>query len=208
MQRQKLSMLFGLILMSATPMLALGAPPPPPPDYFPLRVGDWWKYQSTTGTGQKSEFQIKVTAFDKASGIYTVETTAGAMAFDEFYSKPAGLVNWHKEVYVKNNMTAEFKPTREYLKNPLAVGDSWAWTGTGMMNTAIDEKDTVAGTDAITVPAGKFTASHVHTDVTQGGAPVKKDYWYANWVGLVKSQTDSGSVTSTTELMDYSFKKK
>ncbi|CAN5156592.1 hypothetical protein BH10CYA1_BH10CYA1_31080 [soil metagenome] len=25
---------------------------PPPPDYFPLRVNDWWKYQSTTGEGK------------------------------------------------------------------------------------------------------------------------------------------------------------
>jgi hypothetical protein len=34
-----------------------------------------------------------------------------------------------------------------------------------------------------------------------------KTYWYANWIGLVKSTTESGTVKSTTELVDYSFKK-
>jgi hypothetical protein len=58
------------------------------------------------------------------------------------------------------------------------------------------------------VPAGKFQAMKVVTKVVQGGTPVTKTYWYANWIGLVKSMTDTGSVQSTTELMDYSFKRK
>ena len=31
----------------------------PRPDYFPLRVGDWWKHQSTTADSKQSEFTIK-----------------------------------------------------------------------------------------------------------------------------------------------------
>ncbi|HEY4001741.1 MAG TPA: hypothetical protein VGO93_22890, partial [Candidatus Xenobia bacterium] len=172
--------------------LAVLAKEPPPPDYFPLRVGDWWKYQSTNASGAKSEFTIKVTAFDDQSKVYTVETTAGPTIIDEFYTKPPGWVMWHKEIYVKNSMTAEFQPgPRKFLQNPPGKDSAWDWSGTGMMNTQIDDKEAYAGSDPIVVPAGKFSGVHVHGDVTQGGAAVKKDYWYANWVGLVKSQTDS-----------------
>jgi hypothetical protein len=46
----------------------------------------------------------------------------------------------------------------------------------------------------------------VKTTVIQGGAPVTKTYWYAPGVGLVKSMTDTGSVKSNTELLEYSVK--
>ena len=48
-------------------------------------------------------------------------------------------------------------------------------------------------------------AMKVETKIVQGGTPVTKFYWFANWVGLIKSMTDTGSVKSTTELLDYSF---
>ena len=54
---------------------------------------------------------------------------------------------------------------------------------------------------------GKFEAMKVMTKVVQGGAPVTKTYWYAPGVGLVKSMTDTGSVKSTTELLEYSAQK-
>ena len=59
----------------------------------------------------------------------------------------------------------------------------------------------------VEVPAGKFQAMKVETKVIQAGTPVTKTYWYANWVGLVKSTIESPSFKSTGELLDYSFKK-
>jgi hypothetical protein len=56
--------------------------------------------------------------------------------------------------------------------------------------------------------AGTFKAVKVSTTVIQGGTTVQKTYWYANWIGLVKAITDTGSVRSTTELVDWSFRKK
>jgi hypothetical protein len=92
--------------------------------------------------------------------------------------------------------------------NPPGAGASWSWKGKGNLGVDVDETSTVAGTEPVVVPAGKFTAVKVVTKVTQGGTPVTKTYWYANWVGLVKSMTDTGTVKSTTELSDYSFKGK
>jgi hypothetical protein len=96
----------------------------------------------------------------------------------------------------------------QYLKNPLAAGATWQWKGKGMMGVDIDESNEVAGAEEVAVPAGRFKAMRVVTKVMQGGTPVTKTYWFANHIGLVKSMTDTGSVQSTAELVDYSFKPK
>ena len=72
-----------------------------------------------------------------------------------------------------------------------------------MMGLEIDESNDVSGPETVSVPAGKFEAMKVMTKVVQGGAPVTKTYWYGPGVGLVKSMTDTGSVKSTTELLEY-----
>ena len=177
----------------------------PPPDYFPLRVNDWWSYRSTTADGKQSEFTMKVVSEEK--GVFLVEIQS-AWPIQEWYSKPPGWVVWHREAFPKSNATVAFEPQRQYLKNPLGANQSWSWKGKGMMGVDVDETSTVAASEVVTVPAGKFQAMKVVTKVVQGGTPVTKTYWYANWIGLVKSMTDTGSVQSTTELVDYSFKRK
>ena len=77
-----------------------------------------------------------------------------------------------------------------------------------MLGVSRSEKNEVLGPEEVVVPAGKFTAMKVVTSVVQGGAPVSKVYWYAPYVGLVKSMTDNGSVQSQTELLHYNFKLK
>jgi hypothetical protein len=184
----------------------------PPPDYFPLRVGDSWKYQSTTADGKQSEFTMKVLSDEKqadGSAQYLVEIQSTFKPIHEWYSKPTGWVLWHREAYTSNeSMKVTFEPVRQYLKNPLTTGASWSWKGKGMMGVDIDESNQVTSAEAVEVPAGKFQAMKVESKVNQGGTPVTKTYWYANWVGLVKSMTDTGSAKSTTVLLDYSFKKK
>ena len=177
-------------------------------DYFPLRTGDSWKYRSTTADGKQSEFTIKVLNEEQESGEtrYLVETVSTFQPIHDWYSKPNGWVLVHKEEYVKAGTKSEFEPARRLLKNPLANGDSWSWKGKGMMGIAIDETNEVTGPETVSVAGGSFTAMKVKTTVIQGGAPVTKTYWYAPGVGLVKSMTDTGSVKSNTELLEYSVK--
>ena len=182
----------------------------PPPDYYPLRVGDWWKYQSTTGEGKQSEFTMKVLADEKqADGtvLHQVEIMS-TMPIHEWYSKPQGWVIWHREAYTKQDMKVSFEPPRQFLKNPPTTDATWAWKGKGMMGVDIDESNQVIASEAVEVPAGKFQAMKVETKVTQGGQSVMKRYWYANWIGLVKSEAETSAYKSTTVLLDYSFKKK
>ena len=204
---------FAALLLMSLMLLAVMAQKPkdPPPDYFPLRVEDWWKYRSTTADGKQSEFTIKVLSADKqgdGTNLYLVETLSTFQPIHDWYSKPGGQVLMHRIAYPKNEaLKADYQPVKFYLKNPLSVGASWEWKGKGMMGVDIEESSRVTGTEAVEVPAGKFQAMKVETKVIQGGTPVTKIYWFANWVGLVKSMTDTGSVKSTTELVDYSFKK-
>lgn len=197
-----------LLLLPLLTANAVAQKKEPPPDYFPLRVADWWKYRSTTGAGQQSEFTMKVASAEKTpEGTHYLVDIESSWPIREWYSKPDGWVVWHKESFLKQNREVSFSPQRRYLKNPLAADATWTWKGKGMMDVDIDETSRVSGPEVVTVPAGKFTAMKVTTQVTQGGTPVTKTYWYANHVGLVKSMTDTGSVQSTTELLDYSFKK-
>ena len=177
-------------------------------DYFPLRTGNSWMYQSTTADGKHSEFTIKVLneATENGDTQYLVETVSTFQPIHDWYSKPSGWVLLHKEEYVKSGTKGEFQPTRQLLKNPLADGDSWTWKGKGMMGLDIEESNRVSGPETVSVPAGKFSAMKVTTQVVQGGSPVTKTYWYAPGVGLVKSITDTGSVKSNTELVEYSVK--
>ena len=46
----------------------------------------------------------------------------------------------------------------------------------------------------------------VVTRIEQGGARATKTSWYAPGIGLVRQATDSSGVTSTTDLIDYSFR--
>jgi hypothetical protein len=174
-------------------------------DYFPLSVGDSWKYRSTTADGKQSEFTIKVLSEAKENGktLYLVETVSTFQPIHDWYSKPSGWVLMHRQEYVQTGNKAEYQPTKQFLKNPLASGDSWKWKGTGMMGLEIDESNEVSGPETVSVAAGKFEAMKVMTKVVQGGAPVTKTYWYAPGVGLVKSMTDTGSVKSTTELIAH-----
>jgi hypothetical protein len=215
MSRSRIIAALILILLALATVLgqkpSAGRREEPPPDYFPLRVGDWWKYQSTTADGKQSEFTMKVLSDEKqpdATSWYLVEIQSTFKPIHEWYSKPTGQVLWHREFYTSNeSMKVTFEPVRQYLKNPPTTGATWSWKGKGMLGVDIDESNQVIGPEAVEVPAGKFQAMKVETKVNQGGTLVTKTYWYANWVGLVKSMTDTGSVKSTSVLLDYSFKK-
>ncbi len=181
----------------------------PPPDYYPLRQDNWWKFKTTTSAGQTSEYQITVlgttTQSDGSIWIQT-ETKTQFQSFQDWYTKPPGLVLWQKQLFPSNNQAVTFTPQRISLKNPPNVGDNWAWEGAGMMGVAISEKFTVSGTEKVTVPAGTFSAVKVVGEIVQGGNPSQRTIWYANYVGPVKITTSSPQFQSTAELIDYSFK--
>lgn len=204
-----------LLVFCAIPAIAGTRMPPrkpaPPPDYFPLKQGYWWNYQSATQEGKTSTFTVKVVSADKQPDgalFYLLETaSSGLQPFQDIYSKPPGWVLMHHQKFLTMAAENDYSPVKQFLRNPLNAGDTWTWSGTGTaMGVPISETNQVGGAEDVVVPAGKFRAMKVTSQVTQSGAPVTKMYWYAPFVGLVKSSTDTGSVQSRTELVDYSFK--
>ena len=179
----------------------------PAPDYFPLRVGDSWSYRSTEGD---TEHSIKVLSEEKQADGTTrclVEKLAGAKVLTVF-SKSGGWVLMHSERYPEHEgLEAIYEPAKQYLQNPLIAGGKWAWKGKDHTQTDLDENHQVAGLEDVTVRSGKFRAMKVVSKII-GAAPMTRTSWYADGVGLVKSETDGGQVKYGWELADYSFKKK
>lgn len=176
-------------------------------DYFPLRVGDSWKYRSLY---EDSEYTIKVSSAERqpdGTMLYLLERSGGAK-IDDWYSKTNGWVLMHGEKYPEQEgIEVKYQPAIQYLKNPLVVGAKWRWTGKSVTQTNITESDEVVGTETIAVPAGRFQTMKVVSQVADGTVLKTRTSWYANGVGLVKTLTEAGQFKYGFELVDYSFKK-
>jgi membrane-associated phospholipid phosphatase len=177
------------------------------PDYFPLRVGDSWTYRNTEEGG----YTLKVLSEEPQEGgavRYVVELRSGVV-IQNVYSKAVGWVLFHAENYPEHEgLKASYDPPKQYLPNPLVAGQKWEWTGKDPTQVERRESHRVVGFEYIKVPAGKFRAMKVISEVGAGAIPMIRTDWYAVDVGLVKSTTVGGQIKYGSELTDYSFKKK
>jgi len=198
------------IIVLALLLAALRAPAQKPKrapaDFFPLRVNDSWTYRNTEAGG----YTLKVLSEEPQTGAlvrYVVELNAGTKILKVF-SKPEGWVLFHKESYPEHEgLEATYEPPKQYLPNPLVVGQKWEWTGKDPTQVEYRESNRVVATENVTVPAGKFRAMKIVSEIV-GTAPMTRTSWYAEGVGLVKSTTEGGQIKYGSELTDYSFKKK
>ena len=176
-------------------------------DFFPLRVDDSWTYRNT---GDDSRYTLKVLSEEKqedGSIRYLVELRAGVQV-QKFFSKPAGWVLLHAERYPEHEgLEAKYEPPKQHLQNPLVAKFKWQWSGKDYTQMEHSEKNEVAGFENVTVPAGKFRAMKVVSEVTGASSRMKKTSWYADGVGMVKTTTEGGQYKYGSELVDYSFKK-
>jgi hypothetical protein len=191
-------------------LTAFGAKPKKPkatPDYFPLRVGDSWTYRNTEEGG----YTRKVLSEEPQEGgpvRYVVEIRSGVV-IQNVFSKAGGWVLFHAESYPEHEgLKATYEPPKQYLPNPLVAGQKWEWTGKDPTQVEHHESSRVIGFENVTVPAGKFRAIKVVSEVSGGSSPITRTNWYADGVGLVKSTTQGGPIKYGSELTDYSFKQK
>lgn len=176
-------------------------------DYFPLRVGDSWTYRNTEEGG----YTLKVLSEEPQEGgpaRYVVELRSGVI-IQNVFSKAGGWVLFHAQSYLEHEgLKATYEPPKQYLPNPLVVGQKWEWSGSDPTQAERRESSRTVGFENVTVPAGKFRAMKVITEITGGSMPKTRTNWYAEGVGLVKSATEGGQIKYGSELTDYSFKKK
>jgi hypothetical protein len=199
-----------ILAMHFAALTAFGAKPTKPkatPDYFPLRVGDSWTYRNIEEGG----YTWKVLGEEPQEGgpvRYVVEVRSGVVIRNVF-SKAGGWVLFHAESYPEHEgLKATYEPPKQYLPNPLAVGQKWEWTGKDPTQVEHHESSRVVGFENVTVPAGKFRAMKVVSEVSGGSSPITRTNWYADGVGLVKSTTQGGQIKYGSELTDYSFTQK
>ncbi|HVF72531.1 MAG TPA: hypothetical protein VM940_13065 [Chthoniobacterales bacterium] len=178
-----------------------------PQDFFPLQVGHSWTYRNTEEGG----YTLKVLSEEPQAGgptRFTVELSSGVKILHVF-SKSEGWVLFHSETYSEHEgLQATYDPPRQHLPNPPARGQEWSWAGKDPTRVDQRESSRVAGLEEVKVPAGKFRAIKVVTEITGGGAAKTRTNWYAPGVGLVKSTTVGGQIKYGSELVDYSFKKR
>jgi hypothetical protein len=176
-------------------------------DYFPLQVGYSWTYRNSEEGG----YTLKVLGQDPHEGgpaRYNVELVSG-VTIHKTYSKTPGWILFHGETYPEHEgLQMIYDPPKQYLPNPLAVGQKWEWNGKDTTQMDYRESSRVVGTETVTVAAGKFRAMKVVTEITAGGGVKTRTDWYADGIGLVKVTTDAGKFKYGSELTDYSFKKK
>jgi DUF3108-like len=191
-------------------LTAFGAKPKKPkatPDYFPLRVGDSWTYRNIEEGG----YTWKVLSEEPQEGgsvRYVVEVRSGVV-IQNVFSKAGGWVLFHAESYPEHEgLKATYEPPKQYLPNPFVAGQKWEWTGKDPAQVEHHESSRVVGFENLTVPAGKFRAIKVVSEVSGGSSPITRTNWYADGVGLVKSTTEGGQIKYGSELADYSFKQK
>ena len=178
----------------------------PGADYFPLRVGDSWTYRNTEEGGHT----LKVLSEEPHEGgtvRFIVEVLSG-VKINNIYSKENGWVLFHGETYPEHEgLQATYDPPKQLLPNPLVVGQKWEWTGKDPTQVEHRESSRVVGVESVTVPAGKFRAMKVVTEITGASVPLIRTSWYADGVGLVKTSSVGGQIKYGSELTDYSFKK-
>ncbi len=170
------------------------------PDYFPLGQNDWWRYLFTNAFKKTGDFTLMVIDFNPSTGLYAIENRS--VGFTDYYSRTGGFIFLRKREL--KHGTVEFTPPRRYLADPLKVGQAWSWKGPA---GDLAESSKVLSEDTVKVPAGTFRAFKVETvariQKTSQRAPVIRDAWYANNVGMVKSVSKEGVYVSTTELLEY-----
>ena len=176
-------------------------------DYFPLQVGYSWTYRNIEQGG----YTLKVLSEEPHEGgpaRYVIELSAGVTILQTF-SKGPGWVFFHAEKYPEHEgLESTYEPPRQYLPIPLKIGQKWQWSGKDPTQVEFHESSRVVGPETVTVPAGKFRAMKVVTEISGNSAVKTRTNWYADGVGLVKSSTEAGQIKYGSELTDYSFKKR
>lgn len=171
------------------------------PDYFPLRVGNVWKYDFTAA---KDKMVIKVTGIEKVDkkDCYKVETLInGEPVLAEYMYKSGNDIFENKIIMKSSNKISMMilKPSKKIITNPLKPGDCWTYNGKdiGCQNSMQTKK--AVKEEFVRTPAGRFKAMRVMTTILEKGKKIDKIAWYVAGIGPVKSVGNNGCGLVLTE---------
>ncbi len=206
--------------------------------YYPHSTGSDWSYSSSGGELGNYTYQRTVTA-QSASGFTTQFSASNGVKFSfdwrcqdgNLAALDAGAGSFTMTTtqikMTSDSVTADgydipasFDPGKSWAENVTVDGSVSNNTGKTVKSQVVSHLTCAsAGTDSISVPAGKFdtvkancTRQVIVSSLAQGKSVQLAAnteniiYWYAKGVGYVKSVATGGSNNETVVLTDYKIK--
>lgn len=171
--------------------------------YFPLRLGNEWIYKVRVGTEKRMmAFRVSCACAVGHGMEFVIESNMRVDAC-EFLQREFLLVE-DGDIFLTgvDNTCGKFRfePRQPLLREPLAPGVSWSWSGTVRDILRSCERCarvcfTVWGWENVDTPAGSFAGLRVDSvkEESRGsGAPMRTIRWYARGTGMVKEVGETG----------------
>jgi hypothetical protein len=163
--------------------------------YFPIKEGTKLVLELQAG-GKAIEVTDAVTKVEVKDSVYTVtvERRQGGLTATTVFEVSAKGVS----------RVVPGEETTALLKQPAKAGDTWAveYPGQGKAPAA-KATYTVGKEEEVEVPAGKFKAIPVATEVVAGGRTFAGKAWFAPGIGMVKLVSGSGAAEQIIVLKTF-----
>jgi len=187
-------------LLSAVPLRAQD---------YPLAPGTRWTYHLHKEVGPLAHFEGEYARLAK-NGVVEMTLVANVAGTEQISGKtytrvetlhddkpanidwyaltPAGLLHPRAVDYIADSQS-EFDPPEVLLSPTLRPGESWTWKD---LKGPASSKKTASASEPITVPAGFYRATPVHTELTiptvLAPLTIKMTQWFVPGVGFVKQE--------------------
>ncbi len=174
--------------------------------FYPLHVGNEWRYKATIGDAppqkviitveQAEPYDYKFKDVSEPIVRYRLKIVSGSKELTEHVAV------LKDGVYRFTTASKEITPPLRFLKLPLTKGESWTVN-------SVSENVQLTGTftcdDAnVTVEGKQFQAKHVWSkDFQLGTEKMTLEYWFAPNVGIVKQHVHVGNSDVLLELEDF-----
>lgn len=169
----------------------------PAVDYYPLAVGNEWKYRVEVG-GNSAQAVSKIAKIETIDGVAMARleaTVNGNIVATEH------LRATDKGVYRHRNNGQEITPPIMLLKYPAKAGDKWEGditVGKEKGKYSCESKE-----ENIEVTAGKYKAVKVTIRLESKGQNVTTAYWFVKDVGFVRQTVEAGDLNINMELEKF-----
>ncbi|MDP1629239.1 MAG: hypothetical protein Q8L57_01315 [bacterium] len=171
-------------------------------DYFPLAIGNQWRYKVKIGalTAEDLIFQIAYQDEINEKLTYVLQDTNAVQS--ENYEKTPEAVLVHK----RNDQM--FDPPQPIILFPLSAGAQKNW----QEETGISGELKIVKEETVRVPAGKFKAWRIQIEKNdnKGDLISRSIRWFAPGIGMIKEEsaiTVSGKkIKFLAELAEYHLK--
>ncbi|MCS7159835.1 MAG: hypothetical protein RMJ19_05125 [Gemmatales bacterium] len=199
LRRKSLPLASGVLAVGLASALLLSGQETPTDarTYFPLAVGNAWRYVNSVGSESVTQV-VRLEKVNQEEG-YRLETSIGnrVISSEVLAVRPDG-------IYRLAANDVPIHPPLPVLKNPLKAGDSWSFQA-NVKDRVIKGSLTVQSLSEPEVTrAGKFKCVKIGGDSLQlENQKAALTTWYAPQIGPIKISIKIGDQETTLELVDF-----